>query len=60
MTAGPKTPDALAHLPEERRAEYKRLKEQLAQHEGRKTRQPLSDISQDKGQLGIEWKVNGN
>ena len=43
----PKTPDAMDHMPEQMKTEYRRLKEQLAMHE--KTRQPLSNVNQEKG-----------
>ena len=43
----PKTPDAIDHMPEQMKSEYRRLKEQLAQRE--KTRLPLTNINQDKG-----------
>lgn len=44
----PKTPDAMAHMPEQMKTEYKRLKEQLALRES-KTRQPLTTFNQEKG-----------
>lgn len=44
----PTTPDAMAHMPEQMKTEYKRLKEQLALHES-KTRQPLTTVNQEKG-----------
>ena len=43
----PKTPDAMDHMPEQMKTEYRRLKEQLALRE--KTRQPLSNVNQEKG-----------
>ena len=43
----PKTPDAMDHMPEQMKTEYRRLKEQLALRE--KTRQPLSHVNQEKG-----------
>ncbi|KAL9984828.1 hypothetical protein ACROYT_G007164 [Oculina patagonica] len=43
----PKTPDAMAHMPEQMKTEYKRLKEQLALRES-KTRQPLTTVNQEK------------
>ncbi|XP_048578387.1 zinc finger C3H1 domain-containing protein isoform X2 [Nematostella vectensis] len=49
MSAVPKTPDALNHLSEDRKAEYRLLKEQLAQREG-KRRLPLTDVNQEKGE----------
>lgn len=45
----PKTPDAMDHMPEQMKTEYRRLKEQLAQRE--KTRQPLTSINQEKGRV---------
>ena len=47
----PTTPDAMAHMPEPMKTEYKRLKEQLALRES-KTRQPLTTVNQDKGICG--------
>jgi len=44
----PKTPDAMAHMPEQMKTEYKKLKEQLALRES-KTRQPLTTVNQEKG-----------
>lgn len=44
----PRTPDAMAHMPEQMKTEYKRLKEQLALRES-KTRQPLTTVNQEKG-----------
>ena len=43
----PKTPDAMDHMPEQMKTEYRRLKEQLAMRE--KTRQPLANVNQEKG-----------
>ena len=43
----PKTPDAMDHMPEQMKTEYRRLKEQLAMRE--KTRQPLANFNQEKG-----------
>ena len=45
-----KTPEALEHMPDSKKAEYKRLKAKLAQYE-KKKRQPLSAVNQDKGKI---------
>ena len=50
MSLPPKTPDAMDHMPEERKEEYRWLKEQLARREKRanQPRQPLSTINQER------------
>lgn len=48
LSPEPKTPDAMAHMPEQMKTEYKKLKEQLALRES-KTRQPLTTVNQEKG-----------
>lgn len=50
LPAVPKTPDAMDHMPEQMKTEYRRLKEQLAMRE--KTRQPLTNVNQEKGGKG--------
>ena len=52
----PKTPDAMDHMPEQMKTEYRRLKEQLAMRE--KTRQPLANVNQEKGTKIICVVVN--
>ena len=47
LPSEPKTPDAMDHMPEQMKTEYRRLKEQLAMRE--KTRQPLANVNQEKG-----------
>lgn len=48
LSPEPTTPDAMAHMPEQMKTEYKKLKEQLALRES-KTRQPLTTVNQEKG-----------
>lgn len=51
LSPEPKTPDAMAHMPEQMKTEYKKLKEQLALRES-KTRQPLTTVNQEKVHVG--------
>lgn len=48
LSPEPTTPDAMAHMPEQMKTEYKKLKEQLALRES-KTRQPLTTVNEEKG-----------
>ena len=44
----PTTPEAMAHMPEQMKTEYRRLKEQLALRES-KSKQPPTSFNAEKG-----------